>query len=132
MGVDQVEVRPAVFGFTELLDFEFSGGEHDLLELAVDSVSIDVGIDVGIGSEGLDLADGIVKGLPVPEAYILEQVPVLVRIEGGVEVGFEELGFGGTFEAVGFAGGVHVVLDKRALEGEFVGSDVDGVDDAGQ
>ena len=60
----------------------------------LDAVAVDVGIDVAVGAEGLDLADGIVEGLPVPEANVVEQVAVFVGVEGGVEIGAEEFRFG--------------------------------------
>lgn len=131
VGVDDVAVGPAVAGLAELLDVEFAGGEHDLLEFAVDAVAVDVGVDVAVGAEGLDLADGVVEGLPVPEADVVEEVAVFIGVEGGIEIGPEEFGLGGALELVGLAGGVHVVLDEGALEGELVGFDVDRVDEAG-
>ena len=66
-------VRPAVAGFAELLNIEFARGEQDLAQFAADAVAVDVGVDVGVGPQGLYLGNRVVEGLPVPKTDIFKR-----------------------------------------------------------
>ena len=113
----------------KLVDVELAGGEHDFAGGAVDVVAVDV--DVGkvvVGADLLDLAEGVLEGVPVPEADVLEGGLVVGGVGGG------DGGFGGELvlveavEAEGLAGHLDVVGDVRSFAVELVGLDDEAAD----
>ena len=73
VGVDQLLVDPVAAALGQLFDVHFAGGEHHLAHLAVDLVAVDVDVgEVVVGADFLDLAEGVLQGVPVPQADVLE------------------------------------------------------------
>jgi hypothetical protein len=74
VGVDELVVDPVAAAFGQLVDVELAGGEHDFAHGAVDVVAVDVDVgEVVVGADFLDLAQGVLQGVPVPEADVLER-----------------------------------------------------------
>ena len=73
VGVGEALVDPVAGADGELVDVEFAGGEHDFAGGAVDVVAIDVDVgEIIVGADFLNLAKGVLEGVPVPEADVLE------------------------------------------------------------
>ncbi len=129
MGVDELLVDPVAAADGELVDVELALGEHDLAGGAVDAVAVDVDVgEVVVGADLLDLAEGVLERVPVPEADVLERGLVVLGV-GGVDGGFGgELVLREAVEAVGGARGFDVVRDVRLFADELVGLDDEGGD----
>ena len=83
MGVDELLIDPVAAAFRQLIDVEFSGGEHHLAYIAVDLISINVDVrKIVIGSDLLNLPQRVLQGMPIPQANILERRLVVGRIGG--------------------------------------------------
>ena len=67
------------------------GRQQDLPVLAVDRIPVDIRPleERVIGAQGLDLGDGVVKGAPIPEADVVEQVLVAGDVDTGLGTGLE-------------------------------------------
>ena len=129
--VHEMGVDPAGAGRTELANIELTRGDQHLTKTAFDGVAINVGIHVDVGAQRLNLRDGVVEGAPVPEADIIKHGLMLAVVDGRFGDGFERGFFDARVEGVGGAGGVDVVLDVGAFEGELVGTDVERADQSG-
>jgi hypothetical protein len=124
VGVGEALVDPVAGADGELVNVEFASGEHDFAGGAVDVVAVDV--DVGkivVGADFLNLAERVLKGVPIPEADVMEGGLVI----GGV--GCLDGGFGGKFllmeavETEGGAGFGDVVSDEGLFADELIGLD---------
>ena len=87
--VDEVRIDPARSGFAELREIQLARRQHHLAQLAVDGVAIDIGVGIDVGPVGLELRDGVVESVPIPEAHVVEQRLVLFEIDGLVGLGRE-------------------------------------------
>ncbi len=72
--VDQLLVDPVATALRELIDIQLARGEHHLASHTVDLIAIDV--DVGkvvVGADFLNLTQGVLKSVPVPQTNILKR-----------------------------------------------------------
>ena len=73
----------------KLSDIQFARRKQNLAVLPVDRVAVDVGWFVKrvIRAQRLHLRHGVVERSPVPQTHVIEQWPVLRRIDRRVRVG---------------------------------------------
>src|SRR5262249_61270509 len=80
--VNQLLVDPVAAALRELLDVQFSRGEHHLANRAVEFVAINVDVgEIVVSADFLNLAKGILQSMPVPQSYVLK--PSLVHRQIG-------------------------------------------------
>ena len=122
MGVDEFLVDPVTAGFGQFLYAHLAGGEHDLADLSVDLVAVEVDVgEVVVGTDFLNLAEGVLEGVPIPEADVLEGDLVVSGI-GGFEGGLRrELVLHQAIEPVGLARGLNVESDVGLFAHQLVG-----------
>ena len=87
--VDEVRIDPARSGFAELREIQLARRQHHLAQFAVDDVAIDIGIGIDVGPVRLELRDGVVKSVPIPQAHVVEQRLMLFEVDRLVGLGRE-------------------------------------------
>ena len=81
MGVDQLLVDPVATALREPIDVQLARGEHHLTSHAIDLIAINV--DVGkvvVGADFLNLTQGILESVPVPQTNVLKSSLIIRRV----------------------------------------------------
>ena len=68
-------------GFAQLREIQLARRQHHLAELAIHDISIDVGIGIGVRPIRLELRDGVVEGVPIPEAHVVQRWLMLPEVD---------------------------------------------------
>ncbi len=124
VGVDQLLVDPVAAALGQLLDVQLARRQHHLAQGAVEVVAVDV--DVGkvvVGADLLLLAQGVLQGVPVPQADVLQR-GLIVGGVGGIDRGLGgKLTLLELVEPVCLLGELDVVGDVGGLAHQLVGLD---------
>ena len=129
VGVDEVRIDPARSGFAQLREVQFARRQHHLAQLAIDDIAIDIGVGINVGPVRLELRDGVVKSVPIPETHVVQQRLMLFEIDGLVRLGREVHFIRPLVDSEGGTRGLDMLLNIRTLDGDFVGLHVRGADD---
>ena len=122
VGELQARVYPTLLVGWQARLVQLSGAEHDLADLAIDHVAIDVHMQEVIERrKRLELVQHLPERAVVPEADVLYRL----RVGGDLRFGDarnarREAAFFDLVQAIGSAGGLDVALDELSLLGQLV------------
>ena len=127
--IDEVRIDPARSRLAELREIQFARRQHHLAKLAVDGIAIDVGVGVNVGPVGLELRDGVVKSVPIPQAHVVQQRLMLFEIHRLVGLGGEFHLIGALVDSKCRTRGLDMLFDVWPLDRDLVGLHVRRADD---
>src|ERR1043165_4833140 len=127
--VDQLFVNPRARLFRQLRHVQLARRNHHLPDLPVDLVTINVNIlKIIIRSNPLNLLEGVAQSRPIPEAYVVERLLIVLIIEARNRRVCVEVAYLYAFELETFARPGDVVFDVRRLASQLVRLDDETLD----
>src|SRR5262249_16500563 len=122
MRVDEMRVDPALASVGQLPDIQLARGEQRLAVLTVDRIAVDIPPEKAVvRPQALDLGDGVVKGAPIPEANVVEQVLMPGDVDAGLGIRLEFYLLDALLQTVSAARGMNMLLDVGPLKRDLVG-----------
>ena len=126
VGVDDLRIDPALVYVGQLVDVELARRQKHLAVAAVDGIAVDVGVfENVIRAQRLDLGDGVVKGMHVPQTHVFECGLVVSDVDGRVGLRMKLHLAHVRIQVIGAPGGVNMSLYVGPLERNFVGRHVE-------